>query len=120
MLSNFVGEFLVLQGSAQANFTWTIFAALGVILSACYMLWMYQRVFFGETGEEVAHHVPDLNVREWVCVIPLAAMMLWMGIYSQTFLPAVSATNARILEQGKMNAPLRVAAPAGGGHLHAR
>ena len=49
LLNNFVGEFLVLQGSAQANFNWTIFAALGVILSACYMLWMYQRVFYGET-----------------------------------------------------------------------
>ena len=52
-LSNFVGEFLVLQGSAQANFPWTIFAALGPILSACYMLWLYQRVFFGEASDEV-------------------------------------------------------------------
>ena len=47
MLNNFVGEFLVLQGAAMANFTWAVFAAVGVILSACYMLWMYQRVFLG-------------------------------------------------------------------------
>jgi NADH-quinone oxidoreductase subunit M len=46
-LSNFVGEFLVLQGAAIADFTWAVFAAIGVILSACYMLWMYQRVFLG-------------------------------------------------------------------------
>ena len=46
MLNNFVGEFLVLQGAAQANFGWTVFAAIGVILSACYMLWLYQRVFY--------------------------------------------------------------------------
>jgi len=48
LLNNFVGEFLVLQGAALANFKWAIWAALGVILSACYMLWMYQRVFYGE------------------------------------------------------------------------
>ena len=56
-LNNFVGEFLVLQGAAQANFTWTVFAAIGVILSACYMLWMYQRVFFGELSRrsETSH-----------------------------------------------------------------
>src|ERR1700690_604737 len=64
MLSNFVGEFLVLQGSAQANFTWTVFAALGSILAACYMLWLYQRVFFGPVSDEVRHHVPDIDLRE--------------------------------------------------------
>ena len=53
VLNNFVGEFLVLQGTAIANFTWTVYAAIGVIFSACYMLWLYQRVFYGETGDEV-------------------------------------------------------------------
>jgi NADH-quinone oxidoreductase subunit M len=111
MLNNFVGEFLVLQGSAQANFTWTIFAAIGVILSACYMLWMYQRVFFGEVSDEVKHHMPDFNAREWACMVPLVLMMVWMGIYTQTFLRPVTAANARILEQSKGNAPLRVSLP---------
>jgi NADH-quinone oxidoreductase subunit M len=46
-LNNFVGEFLVLQGAAMVNFQWAVFAAVGVILSACYMLWMYQRTFLG-------------------------------------------------------------------------
>jgi NADH-quinone oxidoreductase subunit M len=123
MLNNFVGEFLVLQGAAQANFTWAIFAALGVILSACYMLWMYQRVFFGEVGDEVRHHVPDFNAREWACMVPLVIMMVWMGMYSQTFLPAVTETTQSILNQSKMNVPLRVALPStniAGGHLNAR
>jgi NADH-quinone oxidoreductase subunit M len=123
MLNNFVGEFLVLQGTAQASFTWTVFAAIGVILSACYMLWMYQRVFFGPVNEEVQHHVSDFNFREWVSMVPLVVMMVWMGIFTQTFLPAVSETNSRILDQSKMNVPLRVAAPhrlAGGGSVHAR
>jgi NADH-quinone oxidoreductase subunit M len=107
-LNNFVGEFLVLQGTAQSNFTWTIFAAIGVILSACYMLWMYQRVFFGELKEEVKHHMPDFNAREWACMIPLVVMMVWMGIWTQTFLPAVTEANLKVLDQSKSNAPLRV------------
>ncbi len=112
-LNNFVGEFLVLQGSAQANFRWTVFASLGVILSACYMLWLYQRVFFGETPEGVRHHMHDLNLREWVAIVPLIILMAWMGTGPQTFLPPVSSSTAHLLEQSKMNVPLRVhAAPA--------
>jgi NADH-quinone oxidoreductase subunit M len=107
-LNNFVGEYLVLQGSAQANFRWTIFAAIGVILSACYMLWLYQRVFFGETPGEVRHHVFDLNPREWAAVIPLIVMMVWMGMYPQSFLPPVSRTTARILDQTQVNVQFRV------------
>jgi NADH-quinone oxidoreductase subunit M len=108
MLNNFVGEFLVLQGTAQVNFTWTVFAAIGVILSACYMLWLYQRVFYGETPDEVGRHVSDLNGREWAAIVPLILMMLWMGTYTTTFLPPVSAANARVLEQTQVNVPFRV------------
>jgi len=108
LLNNFVGEFLVLQGAAIANFQWAIYASLGVILSACYMLWMYQRVFYGEANHEVQSHVPDLNVREWAVVIPLIAMMVWMGVYSQSFLPQVGKVNARIIEQTNINVPFKV------------
>src|SRR5579885_928193 len=65
MLNNFVGEYLVLQGAAIANFTWAVFAAIGVILSAVYMLWLYQRLFFGRASEEVSRHMWDLSGREW-------------------------------------------------------
>ena len=131
-LNNFVGEFLVLQGAAQANFSWAVFAALGVILSACYMLWMYQRVFFGELAHSVKHHVTDLSAREWACAVPLIVLMVWMGMYSQTFLPVVSEANARILDRTakagliKMNPQVAKTtgvptnAPMGGGTLHAR
>ncbi|HXA49589.1 MAG TPA: proton-conducting transporter membrane subunit, partial [Candidatus Acidoferrum sp.] len=112
VLNNFVGEFLVLQGSAMANFSWTVWASIGVILSACYMLWMYQRVFYGEAGEEVQHHMPDLNVREWAVVVPLIAMMVWMGVYSQSFLPPVSRNTALVLKQTNVNVSYRVQAPA--------
>jgi NADH-quinone oxidoreductase subunit M len=112
MLNNFVGEFLVLQGSARANFYWTAFASIGVILSACYMLWLYQRVFYGATPDEVRHHVFDLKPREWAAIVPLIAMMVWMGMYSQSFLPAVRKTTAHILEQTQLNVQIRVQAPA--------
>jgi NADH-quinone oxidoreductase subunit M len=107
-LNNFVGEFLVLQGSAIANFPWAVWASVGVILSACYMLWLYQRVFYGETEAEVRSHVPDLTAREWAAVIPLIAMMVWMGVYSQSFLPPVSRNTAQILKQTNVNVSYRV------------
>jgi NADH-quinone oxidoreductase subunit M len=106
-LNNFVGEFLVLQGSAQANFYWTAFAAIGVILSACYMLWLVQRVFYGESSDEVRAHITDLNRREWAVLIPLVVMMVWMGVYPQSFLPTVTKSTARVLEQTKFNVPFQ-------------
>jgi NADH-quinone oxidoreductase subunit M len=113
MLNNFVGEFLVLQGTAIANYTWAIFAAIGVILSACYMLWLYQRVFYGETSDDLRVHMPDMNFREWAAVVPLIAMMVWMGVYSQSFLPPVTKATARVLDQAQINVPFRVAVPSG-------
>jgi NADH-quinone oxidoreductase subunit M len=107
-LNNFIGEFLVLQGSALVNFQWAVFASIGVILSACYMLWMYQRVFYGEANEEVRSHVPDLNLREWAVIVPLAVMMVWMGVYSQSFLPPVSKVTAHVLDQAQINVPFKV------------
>jgi NADH-quinone oxidoreductase subunit M len=108
VLNNFVGEFLVLQGAALANFSWAVYAAIGVILSACYMLWMYQRVFYGEAGAEVRSHIFDLKPREWAAILPLLAMMLWMGVYSKSFLDPVGRTNARLLDQTHVNVPFRV------------
>jgi NADH-quinone oxidoreductase subunit M len=107
-LNNFVGEFLVLQGTTMANFSWTVWAALGSIFAACYMLWLYQRVFYGETSEEVRHHVPDMKLREWAAIVPLILMMVWMGVYSQSFLQPVSKTTARVLDQTRLNVPIRV------------
>jgi len=115
-LNNFIGEYLVLQGAAQSNFTWVIFAALGVILSACYMLWLYQRAFYGKASESVTHHMTDLGGREWAAILPLLILMVWMGTFTQTFLPSISAQNARILEQTQPIKAERIvqAAPPGG------
>ena len=97
MLNNFIGEYLVLQGAAMVYFRWSVFAALGVILSACYMLWLYQRVFFGRASEDLTHHMPDLNFREYAIIVPLIALMLWMGTFTQSFIPPISASDALIL-----------------------
>ena len=112
LLSNFVGEFLVLRGAAEANFRWAAWAALGVILSACYLLWLYQRVFYGETPDEVRSHMPDLNAREWTAAIPLLILMVWLGVGAQTFLPRISDVTATILKESTLNVPFRVAAPS--------
>jgi NADH-quinone oxidoreductase subunit M len=97
LLNNFVGEFLVLQGAASSNFLWAVFAAIGVILSSVYMLWLVQRTFYGETPEKVRSLVSDLSLREWAVIVPLIALMFWMGIGSGTFLPSVRANNDQTL-----------------------
>ena len=96
-LNNFIGEFLVLQGAAIAEFRLAVFASIGVILSACYMLWLYQRVFYGRASEDLTHHMPDLVRRDYCAIVPLIVMMVWMGIYSQTFMPSISAANTAAL-----------------------
>jgi NADH-quinone oxidoreductase subunit M len=115
MLNNFVGEYLVLQGAAQASFRWAVFAAIGVILSACYMLWLYQRVFFGETRPEVGAGMRDLAGREWAAMLPLLVLMVWMGTATQSFLPPITASSAAILESSKVGVSfeVRLADPQG-------
>jgi NADH:ubiquinone oxidoreductase subunit 4 (subunit M) len=60
-------------------------------------------------------HLPDLNLREWAAVIPLIVMMVWMGVYSQSFLPPVGKTTARLLDQTQVNVPFRVQVRQPGG-----
>ncbi len=107
-LNNFVGEYLVLQGTAQVNFLWAVLAATGVILAAGYMLWLYQRVFFGPSPESVREQVYDLKKREWAAMLPLAALMVWLGVASEMFLPPVRQTNAWILERARTSGEIRV------------
>ena len=103
-LNNFVGEFLVLQGAAQSSFKLAAFATAGVILSAAYMLWMYQRVFFGSASDAVA----DLRPREWMMVTPLVVLMVVLGVFTAPVLAPISSTVGRMLDQSNMSIPLRV------------
>jgi len=107
LLNSFVGEFLILQGAALANFRFAVFAAIGVILSACYMLWLYQRLFYGAKPDRT---YPDLDVREWLCVLPLVILMFWLGIGTQTFLPAITGSTSHLLDDNRQSIPFRVEA----------
>jgi NADH-quinone oxidoreductase subunit M len=84
LTNGFVGEFTILQGSYLSPFTghqWTAFAATGMVLSAVYMLWMFQRVFTGPINREENRHMPDLTLREKVVLVPLVGLVFWFGCY---------------------------------------
>jgi NADH-quinone oxidoreductase subunit M len=89
LLNGFIGEFLVLSGAFQANPWYGILGATGVIWSACYLLWMYQRVFFGKVKLEVNNLLPDLNLRERAALWPAAAAALLMGVAPLMWLSAI-------------------------------
>jgi len=112
-LCNFVGEFLLLQGAALAHFTWAVWAALGVILSAAYMLWMYQRTFLGKLNKTI-EHFQDLRWRDWVPVVPLILLMVWLGCYTQSFMPSISAATSQLLDTTNMGNQYRVKVSAPG------
>lgn len=98
MMNGFVGEFLVLLGSFKANFTFAAFAATGIILSAVYMLWMYQRVVFGELTNPKNRLLVDLGVREKFILVPIIVMIFWIGIGSSSFLRTMDYSVNLILQ----------------------
>ena len=83
--NGFVGEFLILLGTFTAKKWAAVFATAGVILGACYMLWLYQRVFWQRVNPQIAG-LPDMNLREWISLLPLLILVLWIGIYPKPFL----------------------------------
>jgi NADH-quinone oxidoreductase subunit M len=102
LMNGFIGEFLVLSGAFQARPIYGILAATGVIWSACYLLWMYQRVFYGEIKHEVNRTLPDLNLREKTALAPIAVAALVMGVAPLLWLgsidPAVQAALAPVTQ----------------------
>jgi NADH-quinone oxidoreductase subunit M len=83
--SGFVGEFLSVQGAFLANSWFGFLAALGMILGAAYMLWLYRRLFYGVLDKEDVRAMPDLNMREIAMFVPLLVFVLWIGIHPSTF-----------------------------------
>ena len=104
MLNGFVGEFLILLGAFNANVTFAVVATSGVILSAVYMLWMYQRVIFGEVKNPKNKKLADLDFREKLLLLPLVALIFWMGIYSEAFLRRMDTSVNQVLQQVKSSA----------------
>jgi NADH-quinone oxidoreductase subunit M len=109
--SGFVGEFLSLMGTYQVSTWGAVAGTTGIILSACYMLWLYWRICFGTPRTAEAAAMPDLSVREWWVLGPIALAVLWMGVYPESFIRPMRADVSRLLVR------LERVAPAGDSHI---
>jgi NADH-quinone oxidoreductase subunit M len=106
LLCVFISEFLAMRGAFEANPYWAGWAGLGIILNAGYMLWLYQRMFFGEIENEKNKLLPDLSVREWAYMLPLVIMSLWIGIYSAPFIRYIEKPVNALVKQVRPNYPI--------------
>jgi NADH-quinone oxidoreductase subunit M len=101
LLNGFVGEFLILLGTYQRHWGWAAWAALGVILSACYLLWSYQRVFFGDITREKNRSLVDVSARENWVLATMAVVILWMGVGSPFITRRTAASTQTVLDQAE-------------------
>ena len=85
LLNGFVGEFTILQGTFMENWRWGAWAVPGVVLAAAYLLWLYQRVFFGQVTNPKNEKLHDLTPREVATFVPLIIMAFWIGLYPKPF-----------------------------------
>ena len=97
--SNFIGEFLILVGVSYQNFLFVVMAMGGIVLGAAYMLWMLQRVAFGQPRTEAAKNLTDLNFREMSTLVPLAIAVIAIGIYPGPLLESMNASVTYVVQQ---------------------
>jgi NADH-quinone oxidoreductase subunit M len=96
-LNGFVGEFLILAG-AWSGHPWAVVGAgLGIIFGAVYMLWMFQRVFWNPLDNEDNRDLRDMNARELLAMVPILALIVWIGVYPATFLAPMEAAVRALL-----------------------
>ena len=96
---NFIGEFLVLVGASSINFAMVLISMVGIVLAAAYMLWMLQRVALGEPNTKFVSVLPDLTSRELGTVIPLAILVLWIGLYPGPLMEMMDVSVADLIQQ---------------------
>ncbi len=99
LLNGFIGEFTILQGAFQVSKAWAAWGALGVVLGAAYLLWLYQRVMFGPVTHAINEKLPDLNLREYATLVPLVILAFWIGIYPKPFFAYLDKPVQKIVEQ---------------------
>lgn len=101
-LNGFIGEFLILIGSFTSfnlnNNIYAIIASVGIILSAVYLLWLYQRVMLGPIVKEENKSLKDLSKLEFLSLIPILIFVFWIGIYPNTFLKVSEASVKKLVE----------------------
>jgi NADH-quinone oxidoreductase subunit M len=117
LLNGFVGEVTILWGTFMENWRWAAWAVPGVILAAAYLLWLYQRVFFGPVTNPKNEKLHDLNAREIATFVPLIALALWIGLYPKPFFqileqPATQLSSDVHQHAGAVVARTPVTAPA--------
>jgi len=108
--NGFVGEFLILMGAFRNNVTIGVIATSGVVLGAVYMLWMFQRVMYGEIKKEENRKLKDINARETVIFVLIAFFIFFMGLYSQPFFKKMDVSAANYLQfiHARTEAPVSV------------
>jgi NADH-quinone oxidoreductase subunit M len=112
LLNGFVGEFTILQGAFMANRMWALWAVPGVVLAAAYLLWLYQRVFFGTVTNPKNEKLTDLNGREIATFVPLLLLALWIGIYPKPFFQILDQPVVELVRCIDANGYYNASAPA--------
>ncbi|MDG5768044.1 NADH-quinone oxidoreductase subunit M [Balneolales bacterium ANBcel1] len=109
-LNGFVGEFLILVGAFSSDvlgsYWYAVIGALGVILAAAYMLWMFQRVMFGPITNEANNNLTDINAREIAVLVPLMIFIVWIGIRPGDFTKYSEVEVTRLLDDTRERAEL--------------
>jgi NADH-quinone oxidoreductase subunit M len=98
LLNGFIGEFTILQGAFAKSFWWALLAGSGIVLGAAYLLWLYQRVFYGEVTNPANAKLPDLTFREQLTLAPLVLLALWIGIYPRPIFDVLRVPSEKIVE----------------------
>jgi NADH-quinone oxidoreductase subunit M len=105
MLNGFVGEFLIIVGVFGSRPIFAILAAVGVVLAAVYLLWMYQRVFLGEVTNDRNRNLPDCTWREKIMLAVIVLVVLWMGIYPRPFLRRLDLSVVQVIHRIEHGTP---------------
>ncbi|MDY0270547.1 NADH-quinone oxidoreductase subunit M [Trichloromonas sp.] len=116
--NGFVGEFLILMGAYESELRWFgVFATTGVILAAVYMLWMFQRVMFGELSNPANQKLKDLSAREVALMLPLLLFVFWIGLYPNTFFEKMNPAVDNLIQQVKVKQQVVMVETVNPGHL---
>jgi NADH-quinone oxidoreductase subunit M len=94
--NGFIGEFLVILGAFTSSKIFGVLAATGIILGAGYMLWLYQRIFFQKRDKDLT--IPDLDLREFITLLPLVILVFWIGFYPETFMDFMHVSVDHLIE----------------------
>ncbi|MDQ3687894.1 MAG: NADH-quinone oxidoreductase subunit M [Acidobacteriota bacterium] len=106
LLCVFISEFLAMRGAFEAKPIWAAWAALGIILNAGYMLWLYQKMFFGNIDNPKNEKLIDMNGREWAYMLPLVILSLWIGVYPSPFIRYIQQPVDAVVRQVRPDYPM--------------